>query len=167
MRGRKPKPTHLKALENNPEKRPPKEDPDMSSGLPSPPSHLDKYAKEEWDRLASGLHTIGILYEVDTAVFAAYCQAYSRWRTAEEGIQKSAGIEGAVFGALVCLTTKGTLMKHPLVDISEKAAAAMVKYSLEFGLSPSARARLAIDPGKKKKGGFAEKGLIGGPSQRG
>ena len=167
MRGRKPKPTKLKVIEGNPGKRKIKEGPDMSSGLPSPPSHLDKYAKQEWKRLAFGLHAIGILYEVDSAVFAAYCQAYSRWRTAEEGIKKASDIEGAVFGALVCLTTKGTLMKHPLVDISEKAAAAMVKYALEFGLSPSARARLAIDPGKKKKGGFADGDLIGGPGKRG
>lgn len=167
MRGRKPKPTHLKALENNPEKRPPKEDPDMSSGLPSPPSHLDEYAMQEWERLAPGLHTIGILYEVDTAVFAAYCQAYSTWRTAQEGIQKAAKIEGAIFGALVCLTTAGTLTKHPLVRISEESAAAMVKYALEFGLSPSARARLAIDPGKAKKGSLEDKGLIGGSGKRG
>lgn len=167
MRGRKPKPTSLKILEGNPGKRKIKEDPDMSSGLPFPPSHLDDYAKEEWDRLAFGLHAIGILYEVDSAVFAAYCQAYSRWRSAEEGIQKSSEIEGAVFGALVCPTTKGTLMKHPLVDISEKAAAAMVKYASDFGLSPVARARLAIDPGKAKKGSFEGEGLIGGRGKRG
>jgi len=47
MKGRKPKPTPLKIAERNPGKRKIKEDPDMSSGLPSPPSHLDKYAKEE------------------------------------------------------------------------------------------------------------------------
>ena len=162
MRGRKPKPTKLKVIEGNPGKRKIKEDPDMSSGLPSPPSHLDKYALEEWDRLAAGLHSIGILYEAHSAIFAAYCQAFSRWRAAEEGIQKAAEIEGAVFGALVCLTTKGTLMKHPLIDISEKAAAAMAKYAVEYGLSASAQARLSIDPGKGKKGGFADEGLIGG-----
>jgi P27 family predicted phage terminase small subunit len=164
MRGRKPKPTKLKVIEGNPGKRKIKEDPDMSSGLPSPPSHLDEYARQEWERLASGLHAIGILYEVDTAVFAAYCQAFSRWRVAEEGIKKAAGIEGATFGALVCQTAGG-LRKHPLVDISEKAAAAMVKYSLEFGLTPSARARLAIDPAKGKGGKF--NGLVGRDGKRG
>ena len=157
MKGRKPKPTHLKALENNPGKRKIKEDPDMSSGLPSPPPHLDEYAREERERLALGLHGIGILYEVDTAVFAAYCQAFSRWRSAEEVITMSA--KGSAAGALVTKSTKGTIIKHPLIDISEKAAAAMVKYALEFGLSPSARARLAIDPGKGKKGNFD--GLMG------
>lgn len=34
-------------------------------------------------------------------------------------------------------------MRTPLVMISEKAAAAMLKYAVEFGLSPSARSRVS------------------------
>ncbi len=166
MRGRKPKPTHIKALENNPGKKKIKEDPDMSSGLPSPPSHLDKYANQEWNRLASGLHAAGLLYEAYSAVFAAYCQAFSRWRVAEEGIQKAAKA-GGMPSAITALSSKGTLSKHPLVRISEEASRAMTKYAAEFGLTPSARARLAIDPGKGKKGGFADEGLIGRAGKRG
>ena len=163
MKGRKPKPTKLKLLEGNPGKRKIKKDPDVSSGIPSPPPHLDKYAKQEWKRLAVGLHTVGILYDVDRAVFAAYCQAYSRWRSAEELIQEVS--QGSAASALVTKSTKGTIIKHPLIDISEKAAAAMVKYASDFGLSPVARARLAIDPDKNKKGGF--EGLMGRDGKHG
>lgn len=162
--GRKTKPTNLKVIEGNPGKRKIKQEPDFQSDMPSPPSHLDDYAVEEWGRLAPGLHALGILYATDRSVFAAYCQAYSRWRTAEELIQRAAKAGG---DGLSSMTTKKTLMKHPLVGISEKAAAAMMKYALEFGLSPSARARLAIDPGKAKKGSLEAKGLIGGPGKRG
>jgi len=164
--GRKPKPTSLKIIEGNPGKRRIKEEPKVQSDLPSPPSHLDKYAKQEWKRLATGLHALGVLYEVDRGVFAAYCQAYSRWRSAEEGIQEAAKLKvGGMAKALTCRTTKGTITKHPLVVISENAAAAMVKYATEFGLTPSARARLAIDPEKYNKGKFS--GLIGKDSQSG
>ncbi len=168
MRGRKPKPTHIKALENNPGKRKIKEDPDMSSGLPSPPAHLDEYARQEWGRLAFGLHALGLLTAFDVAVFAAYCQAYSRWRVAEEGLQEISKLKtGGMPSAITALSSKGTLSKHPLVRISEAACRAMTKYAEEFGLTPVARARLAIDPGKGKKGGFADEGLIGGPGKRG
>lgn len=158
--GRKTKPTKLKVLEGNPGKRPIQEEPDVSSEIPSSPPHLDEYAKEEWDRLAGGLHILGLLYQVDRGVFAAYCQAYSRWRIAEEAIQESARLKtGGTKDALIARTTKGTLTKHPMVDISEKAAAAMVKYASEFGLTPSARARLAVSPGGDGTGKFD--GLLG------
>jgi phage terminase small subunit len=39
-----------------------------------------------------------------------------------------------------------------------------MRYAAEFGLTPSARARLAIDPGRGKKSKF--EGLIGGKTKK-
>ncbi len=50
--------------------------------LPEPPAHLDAEARAEWDRLALQLHSMRLLTPIDAAVFAAYCQCYSRWREA-------------------------------------------------------------------------------------
>lgn len=162
-RGRKPKPTSLKVLEGNPGRRPIHQlSCPVPGRVPTPPSHLDKYAREEWARLAPGLHGLGLLRETDRAVFAAYCQAYSRWRTAEEALQEAAELKtGGARSAYISRTTRGTVAKHPLVQISETAAAAMVKYASEFGLTPSASARLSLPPGGAG-GKFA--GLLGGKS---
>ena len=144
--GGKCKPTKLKVLEGNRGKRPiPKDEIIPESNIPEPPSHLDDYALEEWHRMVDGLHNLGLLYEVDTAVFAAYCVSYSRWRRAQEQLNTE---------ELVIKTISGNYIQNPVVGIANKAAQDMVKFALEFGLSPSARARLAIDPGRNKKSKF-------------
>lgn len=161
MKGKKPKATKLEIIEGNPSKRPLKKEPDVSSDIPTPPDHLDAYAREEWERLAPGLHVLGLLYQVDRAVFAAYCAAYSRWRTAEEALQEKGKLRpGGASSALTSRSSRGSLTKSPYVRISEESAKAMVKYAAEFGFTPSARARLAVSPaGEGGKGKFD--GLIG------
>jgi len=161
MKGRKPTPTTIKVLTGNPGKRKvPEGEPVPDSNLPTPPSHLDPYAVEEWERLAQAMHDLGILYDVDRAVFGAYCAAYSRWRTAEEAMQRRVmKCGGDPTSALILMTKSENFIQNPLVGIANKAASDMVKYAAEFGLTPSARARLAINPDKKES---KFKGLIGG-----
>ena len=159
MPGRKPKPTRLKVLEGNPGKqRLPKNEPAPESELPEPPAHLDEYAREEWNRLAPGLHVLGILYDVDRGPFAAYCKAYSLWRRAEESLAKKSERNPDL--GMVQVTKSGNIIQHTLLGVANKAAADMVRYAAEFGLTASARARLGIDAGKKRGGKF--EGLIGG-----
>ena len=43
-------------------------------------------AKKEWKRLASSLEAMGVLTMADLTAFAGYCQAYARWKEAEEFI---------------------------------------------------------------------------------
>lgn len=159
MKGRKRKPTNLIVLEGNPgkRKRPPEPLPD--SEIPGPPEHLDAYAREEWHRLAQGLYRLGLLYDVDRAAFAAYCTSYSLWRTAEEEMQKLAVAKNHPLAGIVAQTTNGNIVQGVLVGVANKARGDMVRYAAEFGLTPAARARLAIDPSKHKKSKF--EGLIG------
>ena len=89
QRGRKPKPTAVKVLEGNPGKR------SLNTGEPKPekkaprcPAWLEDEAKKEWRRMAKQLEHLGILTEIDMAAFAGYCQAYARWKEAEEFISK-------------------------------------------------------------------------------
>jgi phage terminase small subunit len=84
MRGRKPKPTHLKLLEGNPGRRGPNAgEPQPAQRVPTCPSHLCPPAKAEWKRLAAQLTVLRILTDLDRAALAAYCQAYGRWVEAE------------------------------------------------------------------------------------
>ncbi|WP_337531429.1 phage terminase small subunit P27 family, partial [Zhenhengia sp.] len=87
--GRKPKPTSLKVLEGNPGKRALNDtEPKPEKKAPKCPTWLNKEAKKEWKRIATELEALGILTEVDMAAFAGYCQAYARWKEAEEFIAK-------------------------------------------------------------------------------
>ena len=160
-RGRKPKPTHLKLVEGNPGKRKiPKGEPVFAQGdLPEPPEHLNALARAEWARVAAGLHSLRLLCGVDRAALAAYCVAYARWTQAENSIAEMAKRD-QLTGGLMIKTTNGNAIQNPLVGTSNKAAADMGRYAAEFGMTPAARARLAVDPDAMKTSKFA--GLIGG-----
>ncbi len=158
--GRKRKPTKLTLLEGNPGKRKPREgEPDPPPFLPDPPSHLDARALAEWHRLAPGLCALGILAEMDRAILAGYCTAYSRHCAAEDELGKLRA--KAEISALVQKTTAGDWKQNPLVGISDSAALSMLRFATEFGMGAAARAKLGIVPGKKEKSKFD--GLISLP----
>lgn len=92
-RGRKPKPTAMKELEGNPGKHPLNtSEPKPNKKAPACPKWLEPEAKKEWRRLAKQMEAIGILTEVDMAAFAGYCQAYARWKEAEEFITQHSNV---------------------------------------------------------------------------
>ncbi|MBT6386690.1 MAG: phage terminase small subunit P27 family, partial [Alphaproteobacteria bacterium] len=56
MRGRKPKPTHLKAITGNPGKRPlNRDEPRPEIAVPECPPELSPAAQREWQRLVGEL----------------------------------------------------------------------------------------------------------------
>ena len=158
--GRKPTPAKLKVIEGNPGKRPIPEEPEapIPSEVPDPPSFLDEYAKDEWVKVAEGLNAMKVLSTIDEKSLAAYCQAYSVWRRAEEELAKLRELGGEI-ATLVVKNIQGNWIQQPLISISSKAASDMVRYASEFGMTPAARARLAIQPPKKGKSKF--EGLMG------
>lgn len=119
--GRKPKPTAVKVLEGE--------------------------AKKEWKRMAKQLEQIGILAEIDMAAFAGYCQAYARWKEAEE-----------------CITQHGTIVKTPSgywqqvpqVSIAQTYLKIMNRFCEQFGLTPSARSRITSETGEDKENDVME-----------
>lgn len=136
-RGRKPKPTALKELEGNPGKR------DLNFFEPKPekiaprcPTWLENEAKKEWKRSSKELETLGILTQVDMAAFAGYCQAYARWKEAEEFITKH--------GTIV-KTPSGYWQQVPQVSIAQSYLKIMNRFCEQFGLTPSSRSRIVSE----------------------
>lgn len=139
-RGRKPKPTALKVLEGNPGKRPLNlNEPKPEKKAPKCPSWLEPEAKKEWRRMSKVLETIGVLTDVDLAAFSGYCQAYSRWKEAEEFLTK----HGTIFK-----TPSGYIQQVPQVSIAQTYLKIMKDFCSEFGLTPSARTRINIGSDK-------------------
>ena len=137
--GPKPKPTYLKLIAGNPGRRPLNDsEPKPKASIPRPPPELSSDALKEWKKISRQLFAAGILTVVDRAVLAAYCQAYGRWVQAERAL---AGVEQQGAGLLI-RTTKGHLIQHPLLGVANRAMSDMVRYALEFGMTPSSRSRV-------------------------
>lgn len=156
QRGRKPKPTAVKKLEGNPGKRPlnPFEPmPVKKDKTPECPDWLEEEAKNEWNRLADNLSGLGLLTEMDIQAFASYCQAYARWREAEEFITRH--------GSIV-KTAKGGWQQVPQVSIAHQNQRIMMQAAAEFGLTPSSRSRIIADQAVSKESDEMEFLLISG-----
>lgn len=136
QRGRKPKPTAIKVLEGNPGKRPlNKNEPKPEKKAPKCPPWLEAEAKKEWRRMSKTLEAIGVLTQVDASAFAGYCQAYARWKEAEEFLSK----HGTIFK-----TPSGYIQQVPQVSIAQTYLKIMKDFCSEFGLTPAARSRIAV-----------------------
>jgi P27 family predicted phage terminase small subunit len=141
--GPKPIPATLKLLRGNPGRRPVSEGmrPEQHADIPDPPPFIKGYAADEWYSIATELHRLGVLTKVDTSNLAAYCFAYGTWRDAAEMIALLRDREDVSRGLLV-RTSYGDAATNPLIGIARRAAADMIRFGAEFGLTPAARARI-------------------------
>lgn len=144
--GRKPKPIALKLIEGNPGKRPlntnePKPPPEK----PACPRWLLPEAKKEWARVTPILHKLGLATKIDRTALAGYCQAYARWREAEEFVTK----HGSVLPVKDENGNLKYLQQVPQVGIAHKNLLIVKALCAEFGLTPSARSRISL-PGREE-----------------
>lgn len=144
-RGRKPKPPELSVVEGNPGKR----SKPAATGrdgprtqVPSPPSHLNKAAKSEWRRIAKKLHELGMLTTLDRGLLAAYCDSWAMFVEARKHIELTGYTD---------VTDNGNLIQSPWVGIANRAKTDYTRYAAQLGLDPTARTRLGITEGGKKK----------------
>ncbi len=103
--------------------------------LPRCPAHLNATARREWRRLASVLHSVGVLTVADRTALAVYCQAYSRWVEAEEKLAAT---------PMLLKAPSGYVQQSPWLSVANKQMELMSRYMGELGLTPVARARLDI-----------------------
>ena len=134
MKGRKPIPLRIKQLTGNPGKRKLPDEPQFADGAGPAPKHLSKEAKAEWRAMAPALEAAGLLKCVDRAALAAYCQAYGRWVQAERRINED---------NMAVKAPSGYPMQNPWLSIANKSMEQMKAFLVEFGMTPSSRARVA------------------------
>lgn len=144
--GRKPLPAKVHKLRGNPSKLPTAqlEAEVLSQGVPveAPPrpDFLTAVAAEEWDRIVADLVKVGLVSTIDRAELAIYCQAWADWKCAREKLhelQEEGFIE---------IAPSGYRQIGVWMQIANRAEERLRAAGVSFGMSPSARARLKIQP---------------------
>jgi P27 family predicted phage terminase small subunit len=156
MPGPAPTPIPLRVLRGNPSKRRLHRgiEPERTAEPPGCPPFLAGHARAEWDRVAPGLHKLGLLSPFDVGPLAAFCQSYAMWRECEEVLAQMRSRDPLTKGLLV-KTQAGDARINPLAKLSRLAAADMCRYAGEFGFSPAARARIAAGVAHEPPSKFA------------
>ena len=139
MKGRRPKPTHLKLVTGNPGKR------KLNSGEPKPqgnlkdaPAWLTKQQKEGW-RYAIGNAPLGLLKRLDRSVLVAWVVAEDLHRRAAKAVEAHGMIQEYESGP----------QQSPWVAILNKQAQIMMKAAADLGFSPSSRSRIQVADGEQ------------------
>ena len=156
-------PIGIKKKMGNPGRRKLPEEIIPPEGMPKPPVYLDDYALEEWNRLATGLHHMGVLSIVDQGAFAACCEAYSDWRHASEEVNKVRN-EQSILASMIAITHNGNQIQNALIGIKNVARDKYLDACKEFGLTPMSRTKMAM--GAQNNGDGKFKGLISSGKQK-
>lgn len=142
LRGKKPTPSHLKIITGNPGKRPlPVNEPKPELAVPTVPKELCDDGKLEWGRVSVQLHRCGLLSEIDRAALVAYCASFGLWVRTTRKLREMEDADPEYRGLMI-FSAKGNLISNPLIGIANKAAADVVRYAEQFGMTPSARTRV-------------------------
>ncbi|KXV33082.1 terminase [Gluconobacter thailandicus] len=138
MKGRKPKPAHLRVVTGNAGKRAlPEDGLRLKSEAAPPPDYLDEDGQSAWNRLVPVLVERGIFTLLDHDALAQYCATYSRWLRAERTLQDGEGDTYETHGR------QGTMKRgRPELAIIAESIRLMRTVGSEFGFSPVARLRL-------------------------
>lgn len=128
----------MKVLRGNPGKRPlNRAEPKPRAVAPSCPKELDDVARKEWRRVVREFAALNMITQLDRALLAVHCAAWSRW---VKGTQ-----EIARMGYLV-KAPSGYPIQNPYVAIQAAAEKTLRATGVEFGMSPASRSKVTASP---------------------
>lgn len=154
MRGRKPIPTEIKratgdGIHDSGGRKLPTDEPKASPRKPRKPSHLSPSAGKAWDRLTTALDELGVLSATDLDALTLCAEQLGIKADAYERIKAE--------GDVVTLPN-GCPTPHPAVGILQKATTQAKAFLIEFGLTPSGRARVKVQKKEEEAEPFADLG---------
>ena len=140
-RGAVPKPTTYLRLTgyNRASMRPDEPIPDAMDT--TPPEWLTGEGLECWTRVVAQLLAVGVLGTTDRNALARYCRLWEQWREADRYLKE----KGTTFPVMDSNGKVRDVKPFPQVVIAMKLVHALGRLEQEFGLTPSARTRLAVD----------------------
>lgn len=147
MSGRIPKPTKIMKLSDSRTLYDRKDEPEPDMAEPICPDWIDDETREAWLRVAARLRHMGLLSATDTDAMTRYCVMLVRWKRLEEFV----AVHGETYSAY---DTDGKMVNCTLYPQSREVgrlADRLLRMEQNFGLTPSSRARLAYENGRKNR----------------
>lgn len=146
-KGRKPKPTKLKVVQGNPGRRPlNKKEADVKSDTLKCPSWIKGEGRLEWKRMTEELAELGLLGSIDHAHLEMYCSSYGRMVE----IEKKLSSLGDVTQKVLQKTINNNVIMNVLYCSLNKEKLLIHKLATEFGMTPSSRSRIPVEPPPKE-----------------
>jgi len=146
--GRKPKPTWLKLVAGKPGHRPLNLDEPLAEGdLIEAPDWFTPEQTATWDAAIKAAPP-GLLKELDRSVLTVWATAC--W------LHKDAIKRISISGSVVRNPVTGKPMESPYVAIAKDNSQIMLRAASEMGFSPTSRARVKVDVGKRVGNRFSE-----------
>jgi P27 family predicted phage terminase small subunit len=141
LRGKQPTPTPILAARGSwvAKVRQKSGEPTPDIEAPDCPDWLDDRAKEVWFQLVPMLVSMRVLTRIDAGALARYCDAFVQWKRAAEFLNSHELIyqlkdkDGSLRG----------LAPYPQNGLYEKFGRILSALEIAFGLTPSARTRIA------------------------
>lgn len=158
QRGPKAKPSNVHYLNGNPSKKPSHQlmdslQPEIE--IPGCPPHLLPEAKKEYKRIMPELVRYGLISKLDRAALCLYLQSWAELVWAEKMLKRNmdraaksmaeAEAKGEEYkggDGMTEVTTNGNVIYSPYWVIANKSRHNVDKFLQNFGMSPSARARV-------------------------
>lgn len=135
-------------------------EPQPQRGTPEVPTHLGEPQRQVWHSLCRILEDMGLMTKADASQLERYCVYYVRWRAGEAFLARQDAKHGdtvppgcypmfsddADTYAVPINGGKALIgyVEYPAVRESHRLDQALKQIEIQFGLTPSARARIAI-----------------------
>jgi P27 family predicted phage terminase small subunit len=147
MKGRKPTPTVIRLLRNNPSKRPLNTDEPIPDAMPAtcPEELTGEVERAEWRRTIVPAIERGQITAADRSFAIAHCELWATWRD-QVG-------EAAKHPHVVAAGKSKHPIPNPARGMANKTLLLLAKIDAELGLTPVSRSRVSL------KGGGAERQL--------
>ena len=139
MRGGRPKPDAIKIAEGTYRKSRAKKTPPQASGKPRSPFAAQSIAGRKWKEVVEGLSRLGIIDVIDATHVEGLCNAYQTAKQADAIVAK----EG-----MVVVGAKGSMIKHPAIQIASDAWHKVRMYCNDLGLNHLSRQRMESSTGE-------------------
>lgn len=130
-----PTPQKLALLHGDKNNRRSDPEPEPSELHPDCPQHLSREAQQHWCEVTANLDEMGLLSKTDADSIIIYVEAFARYRELEQFIRDN----GSTYKL-----SNGCEMSRPEVNQMMKNLDICRRYQIEFGLTPAARSRVAI-----------------------
>jgi P27 family predicted phage terminase small subunit len=134
--GRRPRPSHIRALEGVRESRLNRDEPIPQEAAIVPPVELQPAAQAVWDRLAPDLIAARVLTAWDVDSFSVFCRSVALFNRAVAEVESE--------GASTERKYKG-MVPSPAFRVMVAMQKTVTALGSKFGLSPADRATLRID----------------------